>query len=88
MKFVEGRTEQEWKQLLDNYKAMEVALSLGKQYVALSTGGKSFTRISLTPEQIQAEISKCFRYLTILNPKVWGKARDSTYANFSSYQPH
>ena len=88
MKFVEGRTEQEWKQLLDNYKAMEVALSAGKQYYALSTGGKSFTRINMTPEQIQAEISKCFRYLCILNPHVWGKARDSTYTDFSSWQPH
>lgn len=88
MRYWEGRTEQEWKQRLDNYKAMDTALSQGKQYVALSTGGLSFTRISLTPEQILAEISWCFRALTVLNPKAYGHARDHTYSDYSSWQPH
>jgi hypothetical protein len=88
MRYWEGRTEAEWKQRLDSYKAMDTALSQGKQYVALSAGGKSFTRISLTPEQILAEISWCWRALTVLNPKAYGRSRDHTFSDFSSWQPH
>jgi hypothetical protein len=85
--YYEGRTESEWLIRLNEFKAMDDALAKNQQYVSLSAGGKAFTRITLSPEQIRAEISYCFRALQILNSATYGMPGSKTFMYWGTWQP-
>jgi hypothetical protein len=80
-----GRSETEWRQILDELKAERLGVIRGDRFVQVSTSGKSYTRRVRDMDTIRVDEAEALQALSTLNPTVYGTQTQIVKAYYGGY---